>query len=94
MMAIYNNIDQQEQMILDLVNNTISQREKELKKKNEDLKKRIEQQEAKQVVEQMSSDDSIDDEEQEDNLKIQEALKSQRKPKPVLKNQEEKKQKG
>jgi hypothetical protein len=42
MMAIYNNIEDQQNMILDLVNNTISQREKELNKKNENLRKRIE----------------------------------------------------
>lgn len=41
MMGIYKNIESQQKMILELVNNTITQREKDLKKKNEELKKRI-----------------------------------------------------
>ncbi len=41
MMAVYQNIEEQQNMVVELVNNTVSQREKELKRKNEDLKKRI-----------------------------------------------------
>ena len=47
MMAIYNNIESQQKMILELVNNTITNREKDLKKKNDDLKRRIEELESK-----------------------------------------------
>ena len=37
-------------MILDMVNNTISSREKQLKLKNEDLKRRIDEMEKKQEI--------------------------------------------
>jgi len=43
MMAVYKNIESQQKSILNLVNNTISEREKDLKKKNEDLKRRIDE---------------------------------------------------
>lgn len=41
MMAIYNNIENQQKMVLDLVNNSISTREKDLQQKNEELRKKI-----------------------------------------------------
>jgi len=47
MMAIYNNIENQQKMVLDLVNNSITTREKDLEKKNEELRKKIEELEKK-----------------------------------------------
>ena len=49
-MGVYNNIEEQQKMILELVNNTISTREKDLKKKNDELRKKIELLESKHQV--------------------------------------------
>ncbi len=38
-------------MVLELVNNTITSREKDLRKKNDDLRRKIEELESKQVLE-------------------------------------------
>jgi len=43
MLAIYSNIENQQKMILELVNNTITSREKDLQKKNEELRRKIEE---------------------------------------------------
>ena len=53
-MGIYTNIETQQKMIVDLVNNTISNREKDLKQRNDELRKRIEDMEKNQDIEQIS----------------------------------------
>ena len=51
MMGIYTNIETQQKMIVDLVNNTISNREKDLKQRNDEVRKRIEDMEKNQDIE-------------------------------------------
>jgi hypothetical protein len=60
MMAMYNNIEGQQKMIVELVNNSITNREKDLK--NVELKKRIDAIEAK-MPGMENSDESDGDEE-------------------------------
>ncbi len=61
-MAMYNNIEGQQKMIVELVNNSITNREKDLKLKNVELKKRIDAIEAK-MPGMENSDESDGDEE-------------------------------
>lgn len=55
MTAIYKNVESQQQMILELVNNTITSREKDLKDKNDLLRRRIEYLEKTQKIETLST---------------------------------------
>jgi len=48
---VYNTIEEQQRIILDLVNNVVSDRERDLKNKNKLLKERIEKLEHQQMAE-------------------------------------------
>ena len=47
MTAMYRNLETQQKQILELVNNTITDRSRQLKRKNEQLRQKIEQLEQK-----------------------------------------------
>ena len=60
MMAIYQNIENQQKMVVELVNNSITSREKDLEKKNEELRRKIQQLESQQIIENISDDEEED----------------------------------
>ncbi|CDW80428.1 UNKNOWN [Stylonychia lemnae] len=67
LLAIYSNIENQQKMVLELVNSTITAREKDLEKKNQELKRKIEELERQQTVDPISESDSDDE---DDNQRI------------------------